>query len=57
MYIFTLALTICIKNILFNYYNSGEKFDLYFWRDNHKKEIDLIVDSGINKYGIEIKKK
>ena len=37
-------------------YNTGEKFDLYFWRDNHKKEIDLIVDSGIKKFGIEIKR-
>jgi uncharacterized protein len=37
-------------------YNTGEKFDLYYWRDNHKKEIDLIIDFGINKFGIEIKR-
>jgi len=37
-------------------YNTGEKFELYYWRDNHKKEIDLIIDFGINKFGIEVKR-
>ena len=29
---------------------------MYFWRDNHKKEIDLIIDYGTDKFGIEIKR-
>ncbi|MCP4178722.1 MAG: ATP-binding protein [bacterium] len=48
--------TFVLSEFIKGCYNTGEKIDLYFWRDNHKKEIDLIVDSGINKYGIEIKR-
>jgi len=29
---------------------------MYFWRDNHKKEIDLIIDYGVKKLAIEIKR-
>ncbi|MGL1892777.1 MAG: ATP-binding protein [Spirochaetaceae bacterium] len=36
-------------------FNFGEKFDIYFWRDNHKKEIDLILDLGIEQLAFEIK--
>jgi len=36
-------------------YNFGERYELYFWRDNHSKEIDLITDFGEKQYGIEIK--
>ena len=36
-------------------YNTGEPYSLHFWRDNHQKEIDLIVDFGWKRYGIEIK--
>ena len=36
-------------------FNTGEPCDFYFWRDNHQKEIDLIVDWGTLQYGIEIK--
>jgi len=36
-------------------FNFGEKLQLYYWRDNHQKEIDLIVDIGIQHYGVEIK--
>lgn len=35
--------------------NYGEKLEYYFWRDNHKKELDLIIDKGTCHYGIEIK--
>ncbi len=48
--------TFIISEFIKNCYNTGEKFELYFWRDNHKKEIDLILDYGINKFGIEIKR-
>ncbi|MDC7243578.1 MAG: ATP-binding protein [Sphaerochaetaceae bacterium] len=36
-------------------YNFGEKFDIYFWRDNHKKEIDIIMDLGIKQKVFEVK--
>jgi len=36
-------------------FNYGEKLQLYYWRDNHQKEIDLIVDFGTEHYGVEIK--
>lgn len=36
-------------------YNYGEKLQLYYWRDNHQKEMDLIVDFGKDHYGVEIK--
>jgi len=36
-------------------FNFGEKLQLYYWRDNHQKEIDLIVDIGTQHYGVEIK--
>ena len=36
-------------------YNHAEAFDLYFWRDNHKKEIDLIIQAGQLSLAVEIK--
>ena len=36
-------------------FNFGEKFDLYFWRDNHKKEIDIIMDLGSRQKVFEVK--
>jgi predicted AAA+ superfamily ATPase len=36
-------------------FHLGERFELYFWRDNHKKEIDLILDTGIEQFAAEIK--
>jgi len=35
--------------------NFSYGYNLYFWRDNHKKEIDLIVDNGKQGSGLEIK--
>lgn len=36
-------------------FNFGEKLQFYYWRDNHQKEIDLVVDFGTQHYGVEIK--
>ena len=47
--------TFIINEVMKANYNHGEKYEIFFWRDNHKKEIDLIIDFGIKKYGIEIK--
>ncbi|WP_319560281.1 ATP-binding protein [Marispirochaeta sp.] len=47
--------TFIINEVMKANYNQGEKYEIYFWRDNHKKEIDLIIDFGMKKYGIEIK--
>ena len=48
--------TFVISEFIKGCYNSGESFDLYYWRDNHKKELDLIVEYGNNRFGIEIKR-
>ncbi len=48
--------TFVLSEFLKSCYNTGDKFELYYWRDNHKKEIDLIIDYGMNKLGIEIKR-
>ena len=47
--------TFVISDFIKNNFNKGESNDFYFWRDSQKKEIDLIVDDGINLKGIEIK--
>ena len=47
--------TFIINEVLKSNYNIGGKFEIYYWRDNHKKEIDLIIDIGIKQFGIEIK--
>ena len=47
--------TFIINEILKANYNIGERFKIYYWRDNHKKEIDLIIDLGIRQFAIEIK--
>lgn len=48
--------TFIVSEFIKGCYNSGEPYDLYFWRDNHKKELDLIVEYGNNRLGIEIKR-
>jgi len=47
--------TFIVNEILKANYNRGERFEIYYWRDNHKKEIDLILDIGTKQLGIEIK--
>ncbi len=37
------------------YHNSGQQSPLYFWRDQHGHEIDLIIDEGETLFPIEIK--
>ncbi len=36
-------------------FNYGEKLQLYYWRDNHQKKIDLIINFGTEHYVVEIK--
>ena len=47
--------TFIINEVLKANYNIGERFEIFYWRDNHKKEIDLIIDLGIKQFAIEIK--
>lgn len=47
--------TFIINELIKYNFNYGEKLKYYFWRDNHKKELDFIIDLGIKHYGIEIK--
>jgi len=37
------------------FYNRGVKPDIFFWRDNVGKEVDLIINTGIDFSAIEIK--
>ena len=47
--------TFIINEVLKANYNIGGRFEIFYWRDNHKKEIDLIIDIGVKQLGIEIK--
>ncbi len=47
--------TFIISDLIKNNFNKGEIRDFYFWRDSHKKEIDLIIDDGTEFKAIEIK--
>jgi len=47
--------TFVISEILKLNYNSGDIYDIYFWRDNHRKEIDLIIEHSTSIHGIEVK--
>lgn len=44
-----------ITEILKKLNNNGSSSDLYFYRDNHGNEIDVVVDAGLKKIPIEIK--
>lgn len=44
-----------ISDIVKENQNSGNRYGVWFWRDNHKKEIDLIIDRGQQAQAIEIK--
>jgi uncharacterized protein len=35
--------------------NKGERLQYYFWRDSSQREIDLIIDKGLNRNAYEIK--
>ena len=36
-------------------FNHGEPYGLFFWRDNHRKEVDVIIESGTGQAALEIK--
>ncbi|MBX7148070.1 ATP-binding protein [bacterium] len=44
-----------IVEVMKNYFNRGFSSPIYFWRDVHGHEVDLIIDKGENLYPIEIK--
>jgi predicted AAA+ superfamily ATPase len=48
--------TFVISEFLKGSFNIGEKFGMYFWRDNKQNELDLILDYGQERYGFEIKR-
>lgn len=48
--------TYVVTEIIKSYYNAGKPFDLYYYRDIDKKEIDLLIERGDSLYPIEIKK-
>ena len=47
--------TFVVSEFLKESHNTGESYRLFYWRDNHKKEIDLILDFGVRACGVEIK--
>jgi hypothetical protein len=46
--------TFVVSELVKSNFSVGERFGLYFWRDNHLKEIDIILESGMKQAGIEI---
>ncbi|HMI60504.1 MAG TPA: DUF4143 domain-containing protein, partial [Puia sp.] len=44
-----------LAELLKTRFNKGLEANMYFWRDNHDKEIDCLVDNGGNPLAIEIK--
>jgi len=44
-----------ILDLIKNRYNRGLQNNLYFWRDNHGKEVDCIIESNSKLYPLEIK--
>lgn len=44
-----------ITEFMKQYFNAGETPPLYFWRDQHGHEIDLVIDSGSGLIPVEIK--
>ena len=47
--------TYVVGEILKSYYHNGKEPALYFYRDNHKNEIDLIIEQDNTLFPIEIK--
>ena len=45
-----------ISEIKKSYHHHGKEAPLYFWRDQHGHEVDLVVDKGNNLFCIEILK-
>lgn len=43
-----------VSEIVKSNFSVGERSGLYFWRDNHRKEIDDVLESGLKQSGIEI---
>lgn len=48
--------TFVINEIIKSYYNAGEDFDLYFYRDSNGSEVDLLFYQNGTIYPVEIKK-
>ncbi len=38
-----------------NNINNAKGADIWFWRDNHGTEIDVLVDKGVEKFALEVK--
>ena len=47
----TMAFTEILKANL----NLGDPFSLYYWRDNRRKEIDMVIDAGSRHCAVEMK--
>lgn len=47
--------TFVVSELVKSNLNMGDRFSLYFWRDNHRKEVDVIFESGTKQAAIEIK--
>ena len=47
--------TLIISETLKYNFNKGEPFRLYYWRDKTGREIDLILEKGLDTFPIEIK--
>ncbi|CAB1369906.1 ATPase [Denitratisoma oestradiolicum] len=48
--------TWAVSEIIKSYWHNGQEAPLYFYRDTDQQEVDLLVDSAIALYPVEIKK-
>lgn len=44
-----------INELLKRRFNNGRRSNLYFWKDNKGKEIDIVIDNGLKADAVEIK--
>ncbi len=45
-----------VAEFLKNIFHQGKNKEIYYWRDNKGREIDLVIQDGLQNYGYEIKK-
>lgn len=47
--------TMVINEFYKNNFNLGKGYNFYYWRDKKGRELDLVFEKGMEKYGVEIK--
>lgn len=50
-----LFVSFVITEMLESRFNTGQRSNLYYWRDRSGNEIDVIIDEGLQLFPVEIK--